>query len=76
MCVRTVHLRFVLNVSLSPSGNGCSVTLSVLLMLLTILQTSAAQTCPVAGSILDCSAAGLTSFPQLPLDVQQRVQAL
>ncbi len=60
-------------------GYGWSVTVPVLLLLLVGLQPSVAQPCPVA----ECSGCGtttvrclnvvLTSFPQLPLDVQESV---
>ncbi len=59
------------------------VLVSCLLALTAVLQISNAQSCPSGCSgcggtstTVTCTNAGLTSFPELPLDVQQRVETL
>ncbi len=70
------------------AGYSWIVNLQVLVLLLRLgvlfaaLQVSAAQSCPVTGCTgcgttrVTCAGAGLSSFPELPLDVQQRVEEL
>ncbi len=56
--------------------------LCCLLVLFAALPVSIAQSCPVPGctgcgtTVVDCSLSELTTFPQLPLDVQQSVEIL
>ena len=63
----------------SPAGYGWSVTLPVLLVLLAGLQTLTAQICPpctCSVTLVDCRSRGLTSFPQIPPDIQRTVSTL
>lgn len=62
--------------------NVCAVILSCLMVLWKSLHTATGQSCPVTGctgcgiSTVVCHNAGLTSFPQLPVNVQEMVTHL
>ena len=81
VCMRTVHQQCdCLWQPVSPAGYAWSDTLPVLLVLLAGLQTLTAQTCPpctcTSMTIVDCRGRGLTSFPQIPPDMQRNVSTL